>query len=244
LQAIINNTIKLLFLFSVQIIFGQAVIKAKMRVQLSSDSTAVHAIDVTNVTSQKTIVSNLGEFFTIDVKIGDVILLSSKDLETLRIKIDQRDIEKEVLTVNMGVKSIVLKEVIINESGVSAESLGIIPYGQKKYTPAERRLYTATTGGGIDGLLNTISGRKAMIKKEIIVEKKEQLLAKIDILFEDNYYIETLKIPELYIKGFQYYCIDDISMANALRAKNKTMVLFLIVKLAENYNEILALESK
>ncbi|SHG74951.1 hypothetical protein SAMN05444372_109128 [Flavobacterium micromati] len=215
-----------------------------MRVQLSSDSTAVHAIDVTNVTSQKTIVSNLGEFFTIDVKIGDVILLSSKDLETLRIKIDQRDIEKEVLTVNMGVKSIVLKEVIINESGVSSESLGIIPYGQKKYTPAERRLYTATTGGGIDGLLNTISGRKAMIKKEIIVEKKEQLLAKIDILFEDNYYIETLKIPELYIKGFQYYCIDDISMANALRAKNKTMVLFLIVKLAENYNEILALESK
>lgn len=215
-----------------------------MRVQLSSDSTAVHAIDVTNVTSQKTIVSNLGEFFTIDVKIGDVILLSSKDLETLRIKIDQRDIEKEVLTVNMGVKSIVLKEVIINESGVSAESLGIIPYGQKKYTPAERRLYTATTGGGIDGLLNTISGRKAMIKKEIIVEKKEQLLAKIDILFEDNYYTETLKIPELYIKGFQYYCIDDISMANALRAKNKTMVLFLIVKLAENYNEILALESK
>ncbi|MCL6460831.1 MAG: hypothetical protein I4O51_03050 [Flavobacterium micromati] len=244
MQAIINNTIKLLFLFSVQIIFGQAVIKAKMRVQLSSDSTAVHAIDVTNVTSQKTIVSNLGEFFTIDVKIGDVILLSSKDLETLRIKIDQRDIEKEVLTVNMGVKSIVLKEVIINESGVSAESLGIIPYGQKKYTPAERRLYTATTGGGIDGLLNTISGRKAMIKKEIIVEKKEQLLAKIDILFEDNYYTETLKIPELYIKGFQYYCIDDISMANALRAKNKTMVLFLIVKLAENYNEILALESK
>lgn len=215
-----------------------------MRVQLSSDSTAVHAIDVTNVTSQKTIVSNLGEFFTIDVKIGDVILLSSKDLETLRIKIDQRDIEKEVLTVNMGVKSIVLKEVIINESGVSSESLGIIPYGQKKYTPAERRLYTATTGGGIDGLLNTISGRKAMIKKEIIVEKKEQLLAKIDILFEVNYYIETLKIPELYIKGFQYYCIDDMSMANALRAKNKTMVLFLIVKLAENYNEILALESK
>jgi hypothetical protein len=45
----------------------------------------------------------------------------------------------------------------------------------KKYTPAERKLYTATSGGGIDGLLNTISGRKAMLKKEIIVEKKLQL---------------------------------------------------------------------
>ena len=144
----------------------------------------------------------------------------------------------------MAIKSIVLKEVIINESGISAESLGIIPYGQKKYTPSERKLYTATSGGGIDGLLNTISGRKAMIKKNIIVEKKEQLLAKIDVLFEDNYYTETLKIPELYIKGFQYYCIEDISIANALRSKNKTMVLFLIVRLAKNYIEIIALESK
>jgi hypothetical protein len=43
---------------------------------------------------------------------------------------------------------------------------GIISYGQKKvYTPAERKLYTATSGG-IDGLLNTISGRKAMLKKK------------------------------------------------------------------------------
>ena len=244
MQAIVNNTIKLLFLFSVHLLFGQAETAVKMRVQLTSDSTAVHVVDVVNVTTQKTFVSNLEESFVIKVKLGDVIIFSSKELETVRVKIDEKDLQKNILIVNMAVKSIVLKEVIINESGISAESLGIIPYGQKKYTPAERKLYTATSGGGIDGLLNTISGRKAMIKKDIIVEKKEQLLAKIDVLFEDNYYTETLKIPELYIKGFQYYCIEDISIANALRSKNKTMVLFLIVRLAKNYIEIIALESK
>ena len=141
-------------------------------------------------------------------------------------------------------KSIILKEVIVNESAISAESLGIIPYGQKKYTPAERKLYTATSGGGIDGLLNTISGRKAMIKKEIIVEKKEQSLARLGILFEDKYYTENLKIPSEYIKGFQYYCVDDVPFANALSTKNKTLIMFLIVKLAETYNEIIAVENK
>jgi hypothetical protein len=215
-----------------------------MQVQLISDSTAVHVVTIMNVTTQKTVVSNLGESFVINLKLGDMIVFSSNELETVKVKIDQKDLQKEIVIVNMAVKSIILKEVIINESGVSAESLGIVPYGQKKYTPAERRLYTATSGGGIDGLLNTISGRKAMIKKEIVVEKKEQLLAKIDVLFESSYYTETLKIPELYIKGFQYYCIDDMAMANALWAKNKTMVLFLIVKLAEKYVEIVALESK
>lgn len=216
----------------------------KMQVQLISDSTAVHIITIVNVSTQKTVVSNLGESFQIAGKLDDLIIFSSNELETVKVKIDEKDLQKEIIIVNMTIKSINLKEVIINESGVSAESLGIIPYGQKKYTAAERRLYTATSGGGIDGLLNTISGRKAMIKKEIVVEKKEQLLAKIDALFEENYYTETLKISELYIKGFQYYCIEDTPMANALWAKNKTMVLFLIVSLAEKYNEIVALESK
>lgn len=231
-------------MFSVHILFGQAETAVKMRVQLTSDSTAVHVVDVVNVTTQKAFLSNLDDSFLINVKLGDVIIFSSKELETVRVKIDEKDLQKDIVIVNMAVKSIVLKEVIINDSGISAESLGIIPYGQKKYTAAERKLYTATSGGGIDGLLNTISGRKAMLKKDIIVEKKEQLLAKIDVLFEDNYYTETLKIPEIYIKGFQYYCIEDIPMANALRSKNKTMALFLIVKLAKNYNEIIGIESK
>ena len=83
-----------------------------------------------------------------------------------------------------------------------------------------------------------------MLKKEIIVEKKEQLLARIDVLFEDKYYTETLKIPSDYIKGFQYYAIEDVALANAVRDKNKTLIMFLIVKLAENYNKTIALENK
>ena len=135
------------------------------------------------------------------------------------------------------------KKLVINENTqITAENLGIIPFGQKKYTPAERKLYTATSGGGIDGLLNAISGRKAMLKKEIEVEKKEQSLARIDVLFEDKYYIETLKIPEDHIRGFQYYCVEDAGFVSALKAKNKTLTMFLIVGLAEKYNQIITNE--
>jgi hypothetical protein len=46
----------------------------------------------------------------------------------------------------MASESIDLKEVVIDEnSQISAENLGIIPYGQK-YSPAERKLYTARSG--------------------------------------------------------------------------------------------------
>ena len=232
-----------LFLF-LHTAFGQIEKTPEIRGKIIADSVGVDRVHVVNETTKKATFSDASGAFSISVKVGDVLVFSAVNLETVRRKINQKDLLQEVFTVLMIPKSIILKEVVINESSISAESLGIIPYGQKKYTPAERKLYTATSGGGIDGLLNTISGRKAMIKKEIIVEKKEQLLARFDVLFEDKYYTETLKIPSDYIKGFQYYCIDDVSFANALTVKNKTLIMFLIVKLAENYNEIIDVENK
>ena len=240
----IKNTLQFIILLLVQVAFGQTNITKEIRGKITADSVAVDRINIVNITTEKATVSDAKGFFTIPVKEGDVLVFTAVNLEGLRRKITKEDLLEEVLSVIMLPKSIILNEVIVNESSITAESLRIIPYGQKKYTPSERKLYTATSGGGIDGLLNTISGRKAMLKKEIVVEKKEQLLARIDVLFEDKYYTETLRIPSDYINGFQYYCVDDVAFANALRAKNKTLIMYLIVKLAENYNEIIALENK
>ena len=65
------------------------------------------------------------------------------------------------------------------------------------------------------------------------------MLAKIDALFEEDFYIKTLKIPADYIKGFQFYCVEDKKVAAALRSRNKTMTMFLIVPLAEKFNVLL-----
>ena len=240
----IKITLQLVLFFLVQVTFGQTEKIQEIRGKISAGSVAVDRVNVLNLTSEKATVSDASGFFVLPVKTGDILVFSAVNLETLRKKIGLQDLSKEIIIIQMIPKSIILKEVVVNESAISAESLGIIPYGQKKYTPAERKLYTATSGGGIDGLLNAISGRKAMLKKEIAVEKKEQLLARIDVLFEDKYYTETLKIPSEYIKGFQYYCVDDVPFANALSTKNKTLIMFLIVKLAETYNEIIAVENK
>ena len=240
----IKNTLQFIILLLVQVVFGQAKITKEVQGKITADSVAVDRINIMNVSTDIATISDVNGFFTIPVKEGDVLVFTAVNLEGVRRKISKQDMLQEVITVLMIPKSIILKEVVVNESSITAESLGIIPYGQKKYTPSERKLYTATSGGGIDGLLNTISGRKAMLKKEIIIEKKEQLLARIDVLFEDKYYTETLRIPSDYIKGFQYYCVDDAAFASALRDKNKTLVMYLIVKLAENYNEIINLENQ
>ncbi len=240
----IKNTLLLVLFMMVQSMYSQDVPVKEIRGKIVADSVAVDRINIVNLTTEKATISDGNGFFTIPAKEGDVLVFTAVNLEGLRKKIEKQDLEQTLLLVKMNPKSIVLREVIVNDNSISAESLRIIPYGQKKYTPAERKMYTATSGGGIDGLLNTISGRKAMLKKEMIVEKKEQLMARFANFFEDKYYVETLKIPQEYILGFQYYCVDDADFAVALAAKNKWKAMFLISKLAQNYNEIIALETK
>lgn len=141
-----------------------------------------------------------------------------------------------------------LEEVIVNKHPeINAVSLGISPKGIKQYTPAERKLATASSAKlnpqGLDPLINAISGRTKMLKKELEVEKKERLLAYIGALFDDEYYTQTLKIPANYIKGFQYYCVEEEEFAKSLRSKNKAMIKLLIVPLAEKYNKIITDEN-
>ena len=191
-------------------------------------------IDVVNLGNEKVTVTNSKGEFSILAKADDILVFSSKSLEMRRLLIDEDDLKSGTITVNMYPKINELNEVIVKKNPI--EGVSIIP-GQKQYTPAERKLHTATSGL-LDAPISWMSGRTAMLKKEVVVERKERLLDKIGILYEDKYYIETLKVPEIYIDDFQRYIIEDKEFTAALKVKNRTMMLFLISKLAVNYNAI------
>jgi hypothetical protein len=202
--------------------------------KIVADSASVFGIDVVNLGNEKvTVTNNKGEF-SILAKADDILVFSSMTLEMKRMLVDEDDLKSETIIIYMTAKINELNEVIVKKN--AAEGTSIIP-GQKHYTPAERKLYTATSGL-LDAPLNWLSGRTEMLKKEIVVERKERMLNKIGVLYEDKYYIQTLKVPEIYIDDFQRYLIEDKEFAAALKVKNRTMMLFLISKLAVNYNAI------
>lgn len=237
-----NNTLYILLLFFTQLVLGQTNSDKLISARIVVDSTNVENVNIVNTRSEKTSVSDKNGFFQIVVNVGDVLVLTAVNLETRSKKITDEDLKTEIVNLKMTPKVTQLKEVNVNDNAnINAENLGIIPKGQKQYSPAERKLYTAKSGL-LDPLLNKISGRTTMLKKEAQVERNEKLLLKLDGYYEENYYLDVLKISKDYIKGFQYYLIEDEDFVKALEAKNKTMTLFLVKRLAANYNQILSNE--
>lgn len=219
--------------------------------KVNADINDLEGINVENVESEKTTVTDKQGYFYINARVGETLVLSSVQLKKVYRIINESDLDKELIYILMTAKTVELKEVVIEKSDINAVSLGIVSKNQKSYTPAERKLRTAEElhwysplliplgGMSVDGMINSISGRTEMLKKEVIIEKNEKALETLEYLFEENYFIEKLKIPQEYVKAFQFYIIEDSAFAKAIKAKNKTLAQFRMGELAIKYLEML-----
>lgn len=223
-------------------LFGQSDVAVACRGKVNADMTDLEGIYVINLTTENAAITDLKGFFTINAKVGDSLLLSSVQFKSVNKIITPKDLTN-LFFVNMQPIMNELKEVVVKRPSVSAESLGIIPYGQKKYTPAERKYASATSGRlnpmGLDPLLNYFSGRTAMLKKELEVEKKESYLVQLENLFDKNHYVNTLHIPLDYVKGFMYFAVENPKFTRVLKTKNRTSIEFLMSELATQYIQII-----
>lgn len=253
IRKLLLRKFEILLLLLCQISLGQTAGEKLIHGKIIVESRTIAGVTIINLVNDKSTISDSnGEFFIL-AKADDLLVFTSVNLEYHRRQIEVEDFKPDLLIVKMTAKITELEEVIVNKhSEINAVALGISPKGIKHRTQMERRLYTAgdfkpidllgLLGGSldVDAVLNGINGRTAMTKKLIKLEKKISLLEKTNLLFEDEYYINTLKIPSEYVKGFKYYIIENEGFTAVLKSKNKTKVEFAMVKLAEGYKEIIA----
>ncbi len=215
-----------------------------------ANSNDLEGIYIVNIKSDLSTLTENGGYFSIPAKEGDTLMFSAVQFKGLKVVLKKADFDVALFFVKMEVLLRQLDEVTINEyKNINAVSLGIISPNTKHYTPAERKLRTATGAGvnqigtstvvSLDAILNSFSGRTTMLKKEVLIERKEFLLKKINDLFEEKYFVETLKIPKEYVNGFQYYLVESNEFAAAINDKNKTRATFIMNKLAVDYLELL-----
>ena len=215
------------------------------------DQNPVQGIQIINLVTEKSSVSDANGDFDILVKPEDMLVFTSNNYEYKRKFLEKADVELNVLKIELVKKPEELKEIVIAQK-LDAVKLGILQKPAKEYTPAERKLKVATSldptfsagtmsGGAmsLDPFLNWLSGRTKKLKAELSIERKEMLLKKVSDLYEDNYYEEKLKISKEYIKAFQYYVIYDNNLISNLKSKNKTLINFRLIALALEFNKLL-----
>jgi len=247
----------LLYIFFPLVVLSQndSIVSGK----IVSESSLLEGIHVINLSKRNGAVTDSRGHFQIKAKVSDTLQFSAVNLKATRHVLKASDFSNDLLLIKMESLITELEEVaIINYKNINAVALGIVPANQKTYTPAERKLKTAsefkpestfyfggTTGVSLsfDAILNAISGRTTMLKNELVVERKELLQAKTSDYFERKYFIETLKIPDEFVDGFLFYIVENEKFVNAMKDKNKTMATFVLSELAVEYLKLKELET-
>jgi hypothetical protein len=247
-----------LFILVASSILAQESGRTRLTGKIAANTIDLDGVYVINLKTEKSTITDKDGYFSIDAISGDTLLFSAVNLKRIQICMEQEDFQKELFMVKMDPIITYLKEVVVRRyDNINAFSLGIVSKGKKSYTPAERKLYTANSlnatasndgmaGGSIsvDPLLNWMSGRTKMLKKELEVENKELYMQQLENMFNKNIFVNVLKIPLEYVKGFEYYVVDNERFTTVLKSKNKTNIEFAMITLAEKYIEIIACENE
>jgi hypothetical protein len=201
---------------------------------------------INKATSIETKTDNNGNF-TIPARTGDYLVVYNSSIDVREFYISDITFKQQPYTMEVKPSAYELKEVVINNN-VSAQSLGIVPKNQKRYTPAERRLYTAsdwkpsfsvgTTAGVViptDFIINAINGRTKMLKKAVKTENKEVAIDKINGLYTEQEVVDELGIPAEYVQGFLFFAVEDVACAKALKSKNDDLSKLMLMELAKKY---------
>ncbi|RZJ71409.1 hypothetical protein [Flavobacterium sp.] len=211
-------------------------------------------VKITNLSTGEKAATTPGGFYTLNVRKGDTLMYKGIEIVTRKMVITAFDLDEETLLVNVKRTGEALAEVKVDNSKITSEGLGI-PTG-KAYTPADRKLQSATTtkaqrpenqaytAVGTDGALNAMSGRTAQLKKEAAVEKKISAKERLESRYDRAFYIDTLKIPASHVDGFLYYAVDDKKFVTALDTDNEEQIQLQLGVLATRYRKTLTSEKK
>ncbi|MEK6510385.1 hypothetical protein [Myroides odoratimimus] len=187
--------------------------------KIVSRTKRLDGVYVANINTGESTMTAPGGYFKLKAQENDTIMFSGPVFLGYRHQLDDIDLKRDIILIPLEPNSLYyeLDEIVITK--ITSESLGLIPKGTKIRTPAERKLYTATTGSGlisVDAIVNMISGRTKMLKKALAYEKQEGRKDKFLMYISPEKLTKDYSIPKDYVYGFAYYVATDELMASIL----------------------------
>ncbi|MGV8813446.1 MAG: hypothetical protein ACOH2D_04980 [Gelidibacter sp.] len=227
-------TFILLLLFCVMETYAQSVeINGKI-----SAAVEVDGIHVINKTASRFTISNADGTFVIPAKLNDTILFSGISYQPKEVVVTKFIIASKQMAVYLEELVNVLDEVLvgkvltgnlmsdINNSELKRDlnfyDLGIPGYTGKLMSQSERRLYEATSGGGlvpIGLIVNAITGRTKRLKEHVKLEKADNCLDIMKSKFSEDLFSD-FDLEDGVKAEFFYCCQDDPNFENLCKVKN------------------------
>ncbi len=232
-------------------IYANAQESTSLKGRVFSTTNEVSAVHVSNISTKRGTITDANGFFEIMAKVNDSLVFSAVQFKRKKVVVTKAVLEVALFLVPMEDMLTVLDEVVLrpyNLTGELNKDAGNLNIGKiitastldlpnayfKPPTQSQRKLYTARTWDAkfyllsitskLDPLFNYFSGRTKMLNQRIAREEKYKKIERMRRFFTDSLYIRDLKIPQIKIDDFVYFCEIDSSFNTIVGTNDKLKI--------------------
>jgi len=215
--------------------------------RVSSADGDVAATHVLNISLQKAAITDIDGFFTITAGLNDTLVFSAVQFQRKELVMTKELLASKSLYINLEPSLNALDEVVVmpfNLSGelgrdmnrieidppLTAASLGLPNAFVKKMSQAERKAFSARSGGPLLTALNALTGETKRLR---LISDREAKYSRTEFIrkaYHDSLYVKQLKIPADKINDFMYFCEVDSSFAALDEKDNLSIWEFMLQK--------------
>ena len=215
--------------------------------RVSSADGDVAATHVLNISLQKAAITDIDGFFTITAGLNDTLVFSAVQFQRKELVMTKELLVSKSLYINLEPSLNALDEVVVmpfNLSGelgrdmnrieidppLTAASLGLPNAFVKKMSQAERKAFSARSGGPLLTALNALTGETKRLR---LISDREAKYSRTEFIrkaYHDSLYVKQLKIPADKINDFMYFCEVDSSFAALDEKDNLSIWEFMLQK--------------
>ncbi|GGB82275.1 hypothetical protein GCM10007424_22870 [Flavobacterium suaedae] len=220
-----NKLLIILFLLLTTLVSAQN--RQPLQGLVISDTLKIEYLSVINLSTKKDTITDEAGNFMIDARVTDTLRFAGALVQTIDYVLQENDFKEELFIIRVSPDATMLKEVVIsgltgNLATDSKNTEVTLLNSQFKTAEINEHVYNSP---GFVGLFKMIFKKKPGTKKATRYKYKQTNSFPIEVRnrYDDNYFTETLSIPQEDIMKFLYYA--DTRTAYHLLEPNKELEL-------------------
>tara|TARA_R110002051_G_scaffold241712_1_gene302103 strand:- start:71288 stop:72040 length:753 start_codon:yes stop_codon:yes gene_type:complete len=225
---------------------GRMLLRGKVMYRSSN----VQNENVINVTTEMGVITNANGEFAINVKVGDELVFTALNYEIKRVVITSEILENNRLVVEVTEKVTQLDEIVVGPENEDAfiklknEEFKQFDYGIDETTRVENIALSQTERGMQNGLnfVNIFKAIKKGLKNEdgeSVATPKLKLSEVLRQVYDDEFFVKDLQLPQDKINEFLFYCDNNMSEQSLLKKTNEFQLIDFLVDQSKEFKKTL-----
>ncbi len=199
--------------------------------------------NVINITSEMATITNENGEYGIMVKVGDELVFSALNYQLMIVKVTEEILKNNRLVIEVNEKVTELDEVVISPEdqeryiAIKNEELKKFEYETDRSTEVENITLSQAEQGMTDGI-NFVNIFKALLKSKKTDEPNQPKLKVSEVLrqvYEDEFFVTDLKLPQDKIDAFLIYCDTRIPAQELLKKDNEFQLIDFLVTQSKTF---------